>query len=108
MLTMLQCLARGKQKFKGIFCPLPLRTEIKLMSSTYINVNVYHMTIYLNYKFSLICSIRTCLGMGNTTYLYKITYSLPFPHLAPPKPSFSKSLSKLMALVHAYLYLARN
>lgn len=86
MLTMLQCFARGKQKFKGIFCPLPLRTEIKLMSSTYINVNVYHMTIYLNYKFSLICSIRTCLGMGNTIYLYKITYYFsPFSSPGPTK-----------------------
>lgn len=46
MLTVTQRSAREECKFKGIFCSLPQRTEMKLMSSRHINVSVYHMTIF--------------------------------------------------------------
>lgn len=87
MLTAIQCSAKGKWKFEGIFCPLSQKAEIKLTSSRYISVNVNHMIIFLSHKLSLRHCIETLLHMVNSICVRLLIVPY-FPHRALPLPLF--------------------
>lgn len=108
MLTVTQRSAREKCKFKGIFCSLPPRIEMKLMFSRHINVSVYHMTIFLSYNVSLTFH-KHSPRYGKVCVDKKfLIIDLSSSHLALLKPLFPKSLSRLVTLPHPYLYPAIN